>query len=238
MSPGETRRISDSSAGSSSSSAGSYQSGELAAAAGLGKLSNPSDTTRCKRRSCAARIFAGLVHGFVDQATFSLLFFKLHKLSITLPIRSSTFWYYAPTCLLSDIIVVATLQVCAVWLCSTSNNSPRKAFPSEVDSSSSASSPLATAESSDDSQETQRLLVKDEESGYASEKWASEAEEEHTSSHQIGKLERLWSAFAMPSPIFVFVGQIFLALISFVCVFVTFASVSSYLTQRKCSFVL
>jgi hypothetical protein len=57
-----------------------------------------------------------LVHGLVDQASFALLYYKLHKLSITLPLHSKTFWYYAPSCLLSDILVIAGLQIAVSYL--------------------------------------------------------------------------------------------------------------------------
>lgn len=57
-----------------------------------------------------------IIHSLVDQASFALLYYKLHKLSITLPLHSKTLWYYAPSCLLSDFIVIAGLQMAAAYL--------------------------------------------------------------------------------------------------------------------------
>lgn len=46
-----------------------------------------------------------------DQASIALISYKLYALSITLPPWSKIYFYYAPSCLLSDLVAVLILQL-------------------------------------------------------------------------------------------------------------------------------
>lgn len=70
--------------------------------------------TASRSRAREVLISCGAI--MVDQACVALLCFKLHKLSITLPPSSSSFWLYLPSCLLSDLVVIAALQICKSYL--------------------------------------------------------------------------------------------------------------------------
>lgn len=50
------------------------------------------------------------VQPLLDQACAALVCYKLHRLTITLPVNSLAFWTYLPSCLLADVIVIALLQ--------------------------------------------------------------------------------------------------------------------------------
>lgn len=50
-----------------------------------------------------------------DQASIALISYKLYALSITLPPWSKIYFYYAPSCLLSDLVAVLILQL-GWWL--------------------------------------------------------------------------------------------------------------------------
>lgn len=70
-------------------------------------------TASCSR---AREVLIWCAATMVDQACVSLLCFKLHRLSITLPPSYSSFWLYLPSCLLSDLLVTAALQICKGYL--------------------------------------------------------------------------------------------------------------------------
>lgn len=46
-----------------------------------------------------------------DQASWSLICYKLYVLSITIPVNSKLYFYYLPSCLLSDLFAVLILQL-------------------------------------------------------------------------------------------------------------------------------
>lgn len=51
----------------------------------------------------------------VDQACAALVCYKLHRLTITLPVLSLDFWRYLPSCMLSDFIAIVVLQFITRW---------------------------------------------------------------------------------------------------------------------------
>lgn len=59
---------------------------------------------------------SALTAGLLDQATFALLYSKFQMVSITLGPSSLLFWYYAPACFLSDLLVVAVLHAMGYYL--------------------------------------------------------------------------------------------------------------------------
>lgn len=52
-----------------------------------------------------------MITHLTDQASWSLICYKLYVLSITLPVNSKLYFYYLPSCLLSDLVAVLLLQL-------------------------------------------------------------------------------------------------------------------------------